>query len=677
MTETKKMNYIKSHIRARRFINRLNKQLKYHGFTSAQLKQERGKYWSRILSYFLEYPEYTYRDMWIFLSNVESYEDAVNNMKVIQQADTMGLDDYINFHTIAQLILKGKDVDLFLKLAIDFKNYKLEENGQGNFKKLRKYIRVREGDLQRIVDVMIFTKNAGYPLKQKQIMSFYNSSESAKDNLYKLKDAWIYAKEHKLNITIDDLIQAAKYERDPFKYVINYNRILQNDIPIPYERFKVLDVEQNKITQLIGLLIKAKYSNIYIDFEKIYEEIKLRNVWEIIDYLIKFQKAGFDFFEYETISNFHALGGDLPKLYAGFLYNKKFKIIDDFRKYFESVKEITLALSKQPDLNIKDEDGNVVNIQFDAVLLVKSIELGKKFNPPIDEDEIIGNYLGGIDVYNILNYINYARSHNIKVSYKSAKLIDKAYRTKGGFKEVIKTALNPILFEGNSVRVTTKDNIEIVANMAIEAVLQPDNFFKGSDEKILFQRANAIFIDEVQRKYNHDEIIVNIEKIAENILFRLNNESRDREYEYIPEQKMTKVSHSHHGHTEQPKEQEHIHSDEEHHNEGQKHLHETETHDKTPKFIAKNKHSLKFIDVSKYKPLKVLIPRIDFVQDTFKEFEKVKEEFEIHRQKAEAEIEKLHAEIKIKQAWAEKGDLKYLILKDDEQNNDTSHQHRK
>jgi uncharacterized protein YqfA (UPF0365 family) len=497
-------------------------------------------------------------------------------------------------------------------------------------------------------------------------MTFYNSSKKAKNDLLNLKDAWIYAKEHKLEFDINDFVHATKYDREPFKYAINYNRILQNDIPIPYERFKTLDVEQSKITQLIGLFIKAKYSNIYIDFEKIYEEIKLRDVWSIIDYLIKFHKAGFEFFDYQTISDFSALGGDLPKLYAGFLYNKKFKIIDDFKKYFDSVKEITLALSKKPDLNIKDEEGNTIKLQFDAVLLIKSIELGQKLTPSIDEDEIIGNYLGGTDVYNILNYINFAKTHNIKVSYKSAKLIDKIYREKGGFKEVIKQALNPILFDADSVKVTTKDNIEIVANMAIEVVLQPDNFFKGSDENILFQRAKAIFIDEVQRKYNHDEIIVNIEKIAENILYRLNNEARDREYRYIPEQQMTKISHHlHHHSSDQNLEHESKQHPENQHNiQHQQQLHSEEI----PKFISKTKQSLKFIEVSKYKPLKVLIPRIDFVQDTFKEFEKVKEEFEWHKQRIEAEIEKLRADAKIREAWAKKGDLKYLILKDEEQN---------
>ena len=90
--------------------------------------------------------------------------------------------------------------------------------------------------------------------------------------------------------------------------------------------------------------------------------------------------------------------------------------------------------------------------------------------------------------------------------------------------------------------------------------------------------------------------------------------------------------------------------------------------DEVLKNFYKTEKSEKFINVSKYKPLKVLIPRIDFVQDTFKEFEKVKEEFEWHKQRIEAEIEKLRADAKIREAWAKKGDLKYLILKDEEQN---------
>jgi len=219
------------------------------------------------------------------------------------------------------------------------------------------------------------------------------------------------------------------------------------------------------------------------------------------------------------------------------------------------------------------------------------------------------------------------------------------------------------MLTGESVNVTTKDNIEITANIEIEAIIQLENYVKGSDKDILFSRANAIFIDEIQRKFNHDEIIVNIEKIGNNILYRLNNESRDRKYNYVPNNMMKRVKHDHH------------HSENDNHTKEEE-KEENKQHDKNSSSNYNNNDhnkNLKFVDVSKYKPLKVLIPRITFNKDSFKNYDKMKEEFEIHKRREEAKIEKIKAEIEVKRAWAKSKDLKYLILKDDDEKEDSHH----
>ncbi len=629
---------IYSKLNTQRFMRKLDKKfISGMNMDPEEIKSLHDKYFEYIRNNIIKI-DYTYIDLLEFVANVDSYADVIKSIEVIIKAQTLGLDEYIDFSTVIKILKKHFDPNFYFKLAKDFKNYKLEENNQGNFAKLRNYIDIPEKHLKNIVDVMLFTKNTGYPLSQKNIVKYYDSKRPETEDIFKLKDAWIFAHEHKINISIYDFIQAMKYEKDPLMFVINYNKIILNDIPISYEKFKILNIKQKKIEELINLLIKAKLANIYLDFETIYDDIKLdRDVWSIIRYLIKFQDSGFADFDYFSLRNYSVYGGNLSQLHNAYLLNRKNKIID-YKKLYKSALEILL---------VKNE-----KLNFNSFLMLKAIEFAKAEVPRISEDEVINDYLAGHDVFSILNYIKYARNHNVKISYNIAKALDKLPR---GFKDIINEALNPMILKGEQVRVTTKDNIEITANIEIEAVIQLENFIKGSESDVLFSRANAIFIDEIQRKYNHDEIIVNIEKIANNILYRLNNESRERQYVYIPENKMRRI-------TEQDSETE------QNTEKGQQKATEASEEEFTSDFEhSKHNETLKFVDVSKYKPLKVLIPRINFEKDTFKDFDKVKEEFEIHKKKEQAKIEKIKAEIEVKRAWAKSKDLKYLILKDDEQ----------
>jgi uncharacterized protein YqfA (UPF0365 family) len=569
-----------------------------------------------------------------FLAYFNSYEELLNAFALIIKAQNLDLDEYIDLNTIRKILTKGYDPEFFFNLAKDFKNFKLYEDEQGNFAKLRELIDIPQKDIQKIVDIMIFTKNEGFPLKQKAIIKYYDCQRPASEDITKLKDAWIYAKKHNIDISIQDFIQSIKYKRDPLKFVENYDKILKNDIPISFSDFKNFYIDQNKIAELIGLLIKAKLANIFLEFSTIYDDIKLnRNVWDIIKYLIKFHDSGFINFSYQDLRNYAVFGGDLNTLHNAFIYNKKLNIIPENELFKKSI-EILLVKNKE--------------LKFNSLLMIKALELAKKSDFDISPEEVHNDYLAGYDVFNILNNILYAKKHNIEISYNIAKLLEKQ---PNGFSNILFDAMNPILLKSDqAVQVTTKDNIEIKIEMMIEATIQLKNFFKGSGQDVLFRRANAIFIDEVQRKYNHDEIIMNIEHIANNILYRLNNESRDRKYVYIPNSQMLKID-------------------------NENNIEEKEIHTEKPKISdeynnEQNNSNIKFIDTSKYKPLKVLIPRIDFVKDTFKEFDKAKEEFEIHRKKAQAEIEKIKAEIDVQKAWAKGDQLKYLILKDDNKNDE-------
>ncbi|MEA3450673.1 MAG: flotillin-like FloA family protein [Bacteroidota bacterium] len=625
--ENKHIKRIQNLIKTKRFLRKLDKRLVIGmGYDEKEIKTQHKNHYEQIKSFLLK-NEISYYSILDFIANVDSYDDVIASFKVILKAETLGLNEYIDIDTVIKILKKDFDPYFYFGLAKDFKNYKLEENGQGDFNRLRKYVEIPEKSLKDIVDVMLFTKNAGHPLSQKNVVKYFDSKRPDTEDVFKLKDAWIFAKEHEFEIDIYDFIQAMKYNRDPMIFVINYNKIISNDIPISFENFKILNIEQDKIGELITLLIKAKMAGIYLDFETIYDDIlQNRDVWSIIQYIIKFQDAGFDDFDYNDLRYFFIYGGDLKNLYSSYLYNRKHNIISP-KKLYKSTLEILIVKNKE--------------LNFNSYFLLKAIEIAKSDDFNINADDIINDYLAGHNVFGLILDIIYARKNNVQVTYPLAKFLD---TLDIGFNNLVIEALNPVMLAAESVNVTTKDNIEITANIEIEAVIQLDNYVKGSDKEILFTRANAIFIDEIQRKYNHDEIIGNIEKIGNNILYRLNNESRDRKYNYIPDNQMKKVKNE---------QQEENFSSNYNYND--------------------HNQDLKFVDVSKYKPLKVLIPRITFNEESFKNYDKIKEKFELHKKREEAKIDKIKAEIEVKRAWAKSKDLKYLILKDDDEKSDSQH----
>lgn len=648
-----------------RMFNILNKHLLSKGIKKEEIKIQKEQYFDKINSLIEKIDTKDSNCVIDFFEHNNSYKTAYENLKIIKEASELELGEYLDFCKITKLIINEKPLEEHLQLARDFKNYKLEEEEQGNFKQLLDLVKISLKDIAKILEVMIYTKNAGCPLPQKKIVKYYDSYRPASEDLELLKQAWIFSYErikrkHDFDINIEDFIQAVKYKHDPRTFVSNFSRILDNEISIPFERYKNLDLDDQKISDLVSLLIKTKFANIFVDFDIVYNDLKLLDVWQVIRYLVRFIDTGFYNFDYMKLRNFYFFKGDLDKLHRAALYNRQKKIFEESDNFYETVVEITVVKNK--------------NLNFDPLLFLISIELAEalQIEPPQKTDNlhkdiiqmVKNDYMAGYDVFVILNMISLIRKNDLNLEYSTAKLIEKSAGVEDEdnaafFKNIVYKALQPVLFEGESFMVTTKDNIEIKASIMIETVMNLQNFFTGADEKVLLKRSSVILIDEIQRKYNHDEIIINIEKIANNVLVRLLQETRENSPKYITQKQMNKVSEtSENGHENSIN-------------------HKTETDENIAEEnemnFEQNRKEEKFINSSKYIPRKVLIPRIDYVKSTFKEYIKEKESFEFQRMEEEAKIEKIRAEIEIKKAWAKSGDLKYLILKDNEEDKKNEH----
>ncbi|MBN2664039.1 MAG: hypothetical protein JXR68_10355 [Bacteroidales bacterium] len=675
-------------LRATRFCNRLAKRLIAKGGDAKQINLDKKSYFGKIRANLLKIDN-NFRDLrWYLIPYLKSFEQAVQYLKMFSLSKKYGFDNYFNFETVASLLRKGKkNLDFYFNLARSFEHYQLDENEQGNFTKFGDYDSIDDEILPEIVDVMIYTKNTGYPLTQKNIIKFYDAISNTptiknlfedeklyKEKLIELLDsykrAWVYQNENKLEIKTIDYIQAAKSGRDPFNFVVTFSRLIENDIPLQYEKFKIIPLPEATITQLIGYLIKAKFSGVLLNFDDLYQEIIRKvPVNTVLEFLIKFYKVGCSDFDYLMLRNLHFMGGDLKKFFEGYILNQKTIKLSAKELYDHVFKILSIA-----DLKPK----------FDTFLFVIALRMAKENSVPFDE--IIDDYISGYNVFSILDYVNFAKKNELNLNYGLAKLIDKfcdrsENDAKNCVKETIDRALNPVFIDGDSFLVTTKDNIEIKAKMKIEAVFIIENYFKGSDEKVLLDRASAIFIDEVQRKYDHDQIIMNIEKISNNVLDRLLKETRTQTTEYFfqDENNEPKVElHHNENNIHHTDSTDNNHKSEEHHNTDE-HNHTTEIKHSDKKTLKLPKQSDKeidkFINVSKYKPLKVLIPKIEFVEATFKEFEKAKHDYEHNLHEHMIHFKEKEAEIEIKKEWAKGNFNKYIIFKDDDENETGQHGH--
>lgn len=640
---------------ARRVARLIDNSLKSQGIKEEEIKVQRDLYFDKITG-IVNKIEFDTDFLGIIADKIKSYSEFVEKIDYVLDAQEMDLNEYLNTKILIKLVLKGTDIELYLQIARDFKLYKLTENEQGDIDKLMDFVKIPLIDKVKIANLMVFTKNANCPLSQKKIVKFYDSYRPFTEDLDSLKDAWILAHEklevkHNFPITVEDLIQTAKYNHNPKTFVNNLARILDNEISIPFEKFKILDLDDSKITDLVTLLIKTKFAGIIVDFEMVYNDLKVLDVWEILRYIVRFKDASF-MLDYPKLRNYFFYSKDLEKLLRAFIYNNQKNIFSDYLKLYSNIIEV---------MSVKPK-----NVNVDPLLFVVAVEKAINMNILNIETEknektteqVKQDYIAGHDVFANLSVIELLTNYNINISYTLSKFIEKSFGNEENriqeFKKLIMSAIQPVLFEGETFYVTTKDHIEIKANIIIEAVANLNNFFNGSDEKMLIQRANTILIDEIQRKYNHDEIVLNIDKIANNVLFRLLEETPTSTPDYFSHKLMHKVNQ--HGTIE-----ENDHKDKQEHNVNKKNEH---TIDEKSEFI--NKHEDKLIKISKFTPRKVIIPKIEFIKETFKEFEKEKENYEIHKHHLEAEIEKLKAEIELKKAWAKSENLKYLILKDEE-----------
>jgi len=669
------------HFRIRLEANRFSKWMMNHlidrAFSNIQDKEEldnkiqeikakRNNFRNRMLLFFQQfYLDYYNKTRIINYSS--SYDEVMMNLNYLIQAKKMELDEYMNPEILIDLLRKERDISIFFSIAKDFKNFNLYENGQGNFNKLLGLVQVEDEQIRDIVDVMIYTKNAGCPVKQKKVVKYFDSNRPESENLNELKEALLFAHEYNFleKLKIEDFIHLVKYKRKPLTFVKNYYKIINYHLPIPFEKFKYFNLDEERISELINLLVKLQLADIYLDFETLYSDIYLgRDVWHILQYLIKLNNSGLNYFSYSELRTYLLYSGSLENLHRALL-DYKVKLTGLSEEQIED--EIKLFFNYCLKIYISKDDKTL----FNAVKLNTCFSNLERYK--LTKEKIVNDYLAGYDVFSIIILLNFAESKLLHITYEQAKIYQKFgtdLKT-----EVINPALVPIIIDTPEVKVTTKDNIEIKTKLNIVMVLQIENLYNGFDQSVLCQLANSLFIEEVQRHYNHDEIIMNIEKIEKNILTKLYTESTSAILEYFDKSDMSRVEEEHHSGEDSEHQEENIHQEESHEkNQTPEHIDHLNVKDISLKQISQG-HDIEFIKVSKYKPLKILIPRVEFVEATFKEFEKVKEEFMIHKEKELAKLETIRADIDLKRAWAESKDLKYLILKDDEKE-DNSELHR-
>ncbi len=548
------------------------------------------------------------------------------------------LEELIPIHNFIDLYKRGKNLELFISFAKKFKRYNLEENEQGKLKDIFYYVDIEEEHLNDMVNIMIKSKKEGFPISQKFLIKYYDTNPPHSHNLKELYSAMrIY---HKISIFKDkgieiqpeDFIFLINIGRKPKKFIINLYKILISGIEISYQEFLNLTLDQEQISKLIQFYIVAKKldTNLEINFkyfiDNLYigiDSVKVLKIWTNLKRLGISMDLG-------KIVKYVLANGDDIELIKTYILNKAYG-----KKGAENlIDHLTILYKILGD--------KVVPQRFVfAVAAAKDI---KEKNPNIFkngtsiEDRVVEDYIAGYEVFTILNAIKFVINKGGELSYPLAKLLSKE---KPGLMRLVHNAFVPQPFECHKpVIATTKDHIEIKAHFHLEVTLNLNNYYTGVKEDMLCEIVSTLFVEEIQHKLHHKEILDNVDEISENIIKKLEN------YKIlVPNSKSTTPQHE----------------NSENHHEG--------------KYI-------KLTEVSKWKVHKIVIPRIDFLRDTFMEIKKIEEEFHHELKLKELEIQKLEAEIDVYKAWAKDNNIKYLILKDEEpslehhSNNTHSHQHK-
>lgn len=550
-----------------------------------------------------------------YSNDIEQIRDILRYMP---KAGVLKLTHFTNGEIVTAVTKKWRVRTLF-EIAKKIDQHSLEEDSFNiDFQQLLKS-NISDKEAMAIVDMMVECKYKDIEIKQKDILRYLNSiSDDIEDPIRNLYLGLYISKEKDLKLTVNDFIRAASYDRPPKAVAATYAKIKENDIAINKDRYLTLYLSQNIIDKIVNYIIIAKKYDAILDFDDVIKLYSLGyKIFDILHILIKLRENDIKEVSFNDIIKLSRLGSDIETLLPALLYIKNTNLeIKDFLKYSEQI----LPLKKEGD---QDPEA------FNLLNFAKAINTGEaEFG--IDIKTLINDFAAGVKVWEIIDLMKYARTHGQDINYIVAKIL--ARSGIDNLKEVVYKTLSPFEIEGQDIYVTTKDNIDIKIKFTLLVTYNINNFFKGTDEEYLLRRIKAILIDEIQKRYNHDEIVKNIEVISRNVILRLKGQQpiyENDEIRKVDEEKL-----------EEPV------------------------------------NEAKFMEVSKFVPVKLLIPQIDFEKATFKELEKLKHEYEAEKEKIRLELDKLKAEVKIREAWAKSKDLKYLILKDEDVFRESKHFHQ-
>ncbi len=532
---------------------------------------------------------WTRNEIYLLLRYIPSAQVIDQILSFQPKANTLNL-KYFTRENIIKALRKGWSIPTLFEVAERFEHLALEEDPEfANFNKLFTYPGLDDEHLKQLVNILVQLKYHEIDVTQDQLMRYFNVNRPLSEDLKNLYHALILVKDKNLDLTIGDFIKGIIDGRMPKNLALTYSKIRDNDLAISKVKYLTMGLEQSTIDKVVGLMILAKKHDLVLDFENLLKQISAgNNVFDVIKLLLKLNENGFKDIDFGYLTKLALLKVDLNLVLPAFIYARDNGLYDRFKQAIDRILPLR----------------NKIAEQFNLLNLARSLHIGQQFG--VKDEQIINDYVSGIDVWSILDLVKYAHSKGIdNLSYGVAKILAK--NGLDNLKDIIYKTLNPFELESDYIYVTTKDNIEIKVKLIVLVTYNLANFFKGTDQEYLMRLIKAVFIDEVQKQYDHDQIVKNIDKISKNIIRRLTGKTENEEED-----------------------------------------------------------DSKFLAVNKFIPHKVIIPKIEFVRDTFKEIDKEKHDYNVQKEMVDLELERLRAEIKIKEAWAQSKDLRYLILKDEE-----------
>ncbi len=383
----------------------------------------------------------------------------------------------IPINVLETLSMSGGDITVFVKILLKAQKANLELD-------LPKLVNENLSDenMDKVVNVLIKALKAGLFITHKEEANIQDKNTGIID----------------LRISQKNILDHLRVGIDIEKYISAMIIAKKAGISIDKEALDIHYLTNGDMEKLVKTFIKAEKSGLDLNQKEISEyNIEGRDIGSLIKNLIKARQAGLNL-SLDEIIEYYRMKGDASEFINALIRDK----------------EQNLGIGKK---ELGDHFSAGVNLKD----YIKVREILKN-SPDIDlsTEEINNHYLKGGNIAACVFAILYAKQHNLNISPQAILATDLLPNL--DVNKMLEWAVNPQTKEVTPcIPIVTKDGIQVIPKLKVSLRGIISNYYRGSNEEVLFERINEALTHEIAKCNNHHEVLNNLSVIAKKIQIRL------------------------------------------------------------------------------------------------------------------------------------------------------------